>query len=643
MTPSAIHISSRMESQALRSLHQEGTYTMLLSSLSIRQRHLLIIAVVITGFVLTGLVAQYSTQQLQKLSQIQIDIETLKHNLLTLRRHEKDFLSRLDWKYVERYKQELAQAQDRITALSEHLSAIHNDNNTTLVKNQLTDYGQQFVAIAEQQKIIGLDHTSGLYGSLRASIHEVEESIAGNTALTAQMLMLRRHEKDFMLRRNPKYIDKFTLAISSMKSMIDNENQAQTLTAIDHYQRDFTKLYAAEKLKGLNHKVGFSGKMRSSAHELEVLFEQQSQLLEGIVETESKQLNTLLMVMLGSLAMLSLLAVFFISNSISKALNRLIRHVFSMIKSNDGDDPPSDNHNELDLLQHAFDSLNNNLIQAIGKIKSSAQNISDVTQEIVDATENVNQSSVGQHAMIEQSATAMEEMTMSIQEVAENASNTSEFVTSINDRLGDATSISATAQDSIGALKEELNNSVSAIAQLQDSSGSIDILLNSIQDIANQTNLLALNAAIESARAGEAGRGFAVVADEVRTLSSRTSSATEEVRKTLDRFKSVIDSVVLTVNSSSQKGTDGQCHANNAINMMREMTQKVAEISMMNLQIASSVEEQSTAAENLNQHIHGIFESSLTVKEANQYTHVATQKLTDVVEEIKASASVFAV
>ncbi len=616
---------------------------MLLSSMSIRQRHLLIIAVVITGFVLTGLVAQYSTQQLQKLSQIQIDIETLKHNLLTLRRHEKDFLSRLDWKYVERYEQELFQAQDRITALNEHLSAIHSDNNTALVKNQLTDYGQQFVAIAEQQKIIGLDHTSGLYGSLRASIHEVEESIAGNTALTAQMLMLRRHEKDFMLRRNPKYIDKFTLAISTMKSMIDNQNQTQTLSAIDHYQRDFTKLYTAEKLKGLNHKEGFSGKMRSSAHELEVLFEQQSQLLEEIVETESKQLNALLMVMLGSLAMLSLLAVFFISNSISKALDRLIRHVFSMIKSNDGDEPPSDNHNELDLLQHAFDSLNNNLTQAIGKIKSSAQNISDVTQEIVDATENVNQSSVDQHAMIEQSATAMEEMTMSIQEVAENASNTSEFVTSINDRLGDATSISATAQDSIGALKEELNNSVSAIAQLQDSSGSIDVLLNSIQDIANQTNLLALNAAIESARAGEAGRGFAVVADEVRTLSSRTSSATEEVRKTLDRFKSVIDSVVLTVNSSSQKGTDGQCHANNAINMMREMTQKVAEISMMNLQIASSVEEQSTAAENLNQHIHGIFESSLTVKDANQYTHIATQKLTDVVEEIKASASVFAV
>ncbi len=616
---------------------------MLLSSLSIRQRHLLIIAVVITGFVLTGLVAQYSTQQLQKLSQIQIDIETLKHNLLTLRRHEKDFLSRLDWKYVERYEQELAHAQDHITVLSEHLSAIHSDNNTVLVKNQLTDYGQQFVAIAEQQKIIGLDHTSGLYGSLRASIHEVEESIAGNTALTAQMLMLRRHEKDFMLRRNPKYIDKFTLAISTMKSMIDNQNQTQTLSAIDHYQRDFTKLYTAEKLKGLNHKEGFSGKMRSSAHELEVLFEQQSQLLEEIVETESKQLNALLMVMLGSLAMLSLLAVFFISNSISKALDRLIRHVFSMIKSNDGDEPPSDNHNELDLLQHAFDSLNNNLTQAIGKIKSSAQNISDVTQEIVDATENVNQSSVDQHAMIEHSATAMEEMTMSIQEVAENASNTSEFVTNINDRLGDATSISATAQDSIGALKEELNNSVSAIAQLQDSSGSIDVLLNSIQDIANQTNLLALNAAIESARAGEAGRGFAVVADEVRTLSSRTSSATEEVRKTLDRFKSVIDSVVLAVNSSSQKGTDGQCHANNAINMMREMTQKVAEISMMNLQIASSVEEQSTAAENLNQHIHGIFESSLTVKDANQYTHIATQKLTDVVEEIKASASVFAV
>lgn len=424
---------------------------MLLTSLSIRQRHLLIIVVVITGFVLTGLVAQHSTQQLQKLSQIQIDIETLKHNLLTLRRHEKDFLSRLDWKYVDSYQRELEDAQNRIVLLRQHLSVIHEQSNTTPIQNQLTDYGQQFSAIAKQQKIIGLSHTSGLYGSLRASIHEVEKSIAGNTTLTAQMLMLRRHEKDFMLRRDPKYIEKYNRSIDTMKSMINDQGHSQTLTAIDHYQRDFSKLYAAEELKGLSHKTGFSGKMRSSAHQLEVLFEQQSQLLVAIVETESKQLNWLLMAMLGSLALLSLLAVFFISNSISVALDRLIRHVFSMIKSDNNNEPPCDSHNELDLLQHAFDSLNNNLTQAIGKIKSSAQNISEVTQEIVDATENVNQSSVDQHAMIEQSATAMEEMTMSIQEVAQNASNTSEFVTNINDRLGDATSISATAQDSIGA------------------------------------------------------------------------------------------------------------------------------------------------------------------------------------------------
>ncbi len=616
---------------------------MLLSSLSIRQRHLLIIAVIILSFALTGLVAQHSTQQLQHLSQVQIDIESLKHNLLTLRRHEKDFLSRLDWKYVERHQKELTQAQDQLALLSQHLGAIHDDSDITPIKAQLTDYGQQFVAIAEQQKIIGLNHTSGLYGSLRASIHQVETAIAGDTALTAQMLMLRRHEKDFMLRRTPKYLDKFNLAIDTITAMISERDHGQILAAIDHYQRDFSKLYRAESIKGLNHKEGISGRMRNSAHQLEVLFEQQSQLLVAAVNTQSKQLNVLLMSMLGSLAILSLLAVFFISNSISKALDRLIRHVFSMMKSSGRETSVDESHNELDLLQYAFDSLNDNLAQAIGEIKNSAQNISDVTQEIVEATENVNQSSFDQHAMIEQSATAMEEMTMSIQEVAQNASNTSEFVTNINDRLGDATSISATAQDSIGALKEELNNSVSAIAQLQDSSGSIDILLNSIQDIANQTNLLALNAAIESARAGEAGRGFAVVADEVRTLSSRTSRATEEVRKTLDQFKSVIDSVVLTVNSSSQKGTDGQCHANNAISMMREMTQKVAEISMMNLQIASSVEEQSTAADNLNQHIHGIFESSLSVKDANQYTHIATQKLTKVVEEIKASASVFAV
>lgn len=615
---------------------------MVLKSLSIRQRHLLIIAVVVAGFFMTGVAAQHSMQKLQQLSQIQIDLEALKQNLLTLRRHEKDFLSRLDWKYVERFEQEWQIAQGKVQELQDHLTLIDTETSDN-ISAPLNDYGQQFLAIASQQKTIGLDHQSGLYGSLRASIHGVEKQITDNPSLTAQMLMLRRHEKDFMLRRLPKYIDKFNTSLSEMKQQVNDQGLSALIPALDVYQQEFLQLYRAEETKGLNHKQGISGSMRSSAHELETLFEKQSQLLAAVVEQKTRRQSILLVVMLTSLATLSLLAVFFISNNISRALDKLIRHVLGLIKNTDYDREEFHSNNELDLLQHAFDSLNNNLTQAIGRIKTSAHNISSVTQEIVDATENVSQSSSEQHSMIEQSAAAMEEMTHSIQEVAHNASNTSEFVTNINDRLSDATAISATAQDSISALKEELNNSVDAISQLQLASSSIDALLDSIQDIANQTNLLALNAAIESARAGEAGRGFAVVADEVRTLSSRTSTATDEVRNTLDQFKEVIDSVVLTVNSSSQKGSDGQCHANNAINMMREMTQKVAEISMMNLQIASSVEEQSTAAENLNQHIHSIFKSSLNVKDANEFTHEATQKLTQVVNEIKQSASVFAV
>lgn len=611
------------------------------ASLSIRQRHLLIIAAVIVGFVLVAMAAQFSNNKLQTLNSTQLDLQTLRYSLQTLRRNEKDFLHRKDIKEVEKFDMEYQRALSTTSRLEESLQGILTDHNISSVKQYITDYANAFSVIVEQQQKIGLDHKSGHYGSLRAIIHKVEELIKDDTILMQKMLMLRRHEKDFMLRRDKKYLTKFNTDFENMQSMVGNQTGiAEKLNA---YKQEFLRLYEAEALIGLTHNNGLKAKMRESAHALESLFEEQATMLEASISKSKNRFEIIFFSMLITLCALASITVYIISSTISTSIDKLITHVRSLTKHQSSASDEPDTNNELTILENAFNTLNSNLSQAIGEVRNSAENISGVANELVSATKNVNRFSSDQHGMIEQSAAAMEQMSTSIQEVAKNASDTSNFVSNINDRLSDATQISANAQDAIESLKSELTNSVTAISSLQDTSENIDTLLDSIEAIANQTNLLALNAAIESARAGEYGRGFSVVADEVRTLSFKTSAATDEVRKTMDEFKRVIATVVEAVKSSNSKGASGQSHANTAIEMMRDMTQKVAEISMMNLQIATSVEEQSTAAESLNQHIHSIFESSMSVREANESTNSATQKLEEVVAKINESASVFAV
>ncbi|WP_122501340.1 methyl-accepting chemotaxis protein [Pseudomonas viridiflava] len=287
----------------------------------------------------------------------------------------------------------------------------------------------------------------------------------------------------------------------------------------------------------------------------------------------------------------------------------------------------STSSDEAGLLLDALSNMQDGLKGTIQQIASASDQLASAAEELSAVTNESTRGLTRQNDEIQQAATAVNQMTAAVEEVARNAVSTSEASkTATEDAVDGRGQVDHTVKG-ITTMVHEITQSTGAVSELAGHVREISKVLDVIRSIAEQTNLLALNAAIEAARAGEQGRGFAVVADEVRALAHRTQASTVEIEGMISTVQSGADGAVAAMGKSLSLATNTQEQALRAGSALEKITQGVATINERNLVIASASEEQAQVAREVDRNLLNIQDLSTQSAAGADQTNASSQEL----------------
>lgn len=252
---------------------------------------------------------------------------------------------------------------------------------------------------------------------------------------------------------------------------------------------------------------------------------------------------------------------------------------------------------------------------ASGEIAATSENLSVSSSQIAKGTES-------QKLKTAQVATSSEELSATINDIAQNSQSAADSAKDTHEAAQKGGRVVSKSVEGMNGILPIVRDSADIMAQLGDRSNDIGKIIGVINDIADQTNLLALNAAIEAARAGEQGRGFAVVADEVKKLAERTTRATKEVSQMVRGIQNDTSRARSSMENEVRAVEDAVGLAGETGTALSEIMSHVDKLTEMIQHIATSSEQQSTAASQISGDIESV--AGVANDTANDAGHIAT-------------------
>ncbi|RMS91621.1 Methyl-accepting chemotaxis protein [Pseudomonas coronafaciens pv. oryzae] len=298
---------------------------------------------------------------------------------------------------------------------------------------------------------------------------------------------------------------------------------------------------------------------------------------------------------------------------------------------------------EITELGTHFNAFVAKLRNVVSLLQNSSMALGIAASESGSNAEQAQNRSLQQSQQMDLVATAVNEVTYGVQDVAKNAEHAASEMRDAESRAQQGQINIDNSLRQIEHLSGTIGQAVDVMHNLSSESTKIGSVLEVISSIADQTNLLALNAAIEAARAGEQGRGFAVVADEVRLLAQRTQKSTAEIQAIIERLQTYSDAAVKVIGDSSRSSQLTIEQANQAGQSLTSISQALRNLNSLNASIASATLQQTHVVDDINQNVTQAAQLSQSTAMAAEQSTSASQHLRELSEELSALLKQFKV
>lgn len=473
-----------------------------------------------------------------------------------------------------------------------------------------------------------------------------------NQVSQANLLVLeaREQEKNFLLRKDPSYYHQ-AIAMAQQASSAGQAALAQFSTTtsitlmqemlrhIDTYQQQLHLLFNAEagtaKAADIEQAVTLAARAADKAGTDSV----NNQL--NNMQQEEQYIKRVITISTVLAVLISVVAALVITAMVVNPLKEVVIVAQTIAAGDLTHNLPTDRKDEPGQLMQAMQQMTVNLRDLLQNLTLGIAQLATATEEMAAISEENSAGVLQQKQETEQVATAMNEMTATVHDVAKSAEEASSAANSSAEQAQRGEQVVQQTMQQIKNLSHEVALSAHAISELKQQTNDIGTVLDVIKSIADQTNLLALNAAIEAARAGDAGRGFSVVADEVRALAFRTQESTGKIEDLISTLQHKAETSVLNMQKSAALAETTLDTANNVGVAIKTINLAVGNIQQMNLQIAAAAMQQSTVAEQINRSIFSIRDVADQSATASVQTAAASSDLSTLGNELQVIAGRF--
>jgi len=522
-------------------------------------------------------------------------LETLKNvniNMLLARRYEKDYFLTNKKSYLEKHKKVIVNLNGKINSLKGMNADIVTNEDVASLLTSAANYNKGFLSAVNTVRLEG-DSKTGFRGDLRKVAHNLEGLIKKHSLgpeATVQLLMLRRHEKDYLLRRTEKYLNKINKRLVTFKetTMELTEDGA----ALANFEKNFTTYKTG--MKGIYDndiaRKNFIKGFKKDVHRVEEITKKDIKLLstniEGFVQGHNEFTRVAIMAMsvfaVVSLAILLFVTIYYFN--ISSVISKLT----ASLKSTSGETTEGSHE-----LKETADGLSSSVSQQSAAILETVSTLDEIKEMMKRSVENASFSedkASESHGVASEGKMAVAEVMKAIGE--------------ISDCNGDITI-------QMEKTSSELEQIVQVIKEISDKTKVIN-------DIVFQTKLLSFNASVEAARAGEHGKGFAVVAEEVGNLATMSGNASKEIEDLLSNSVNRVEAIVTDsksavgrlVDTAKGKTEYGVETANKCNEVLDSVVNNVAHVKDLMREISGAASEQATGVENISQAMNELDEST---------------------------------